>query len=124
MYKVEEVRKMTCVNWRGELTHVCAIIESLFNTMIKIKFSRYHSHLFWSTPALILSMENSIQPIKRSEQLAPLSREHHDGLLFAWKLRQGLAKAIPVETLSSYCIWYWKNHIKQHFHHEEDIILK
>ena len=91
--------------------------------MIKIKLSRHHSHLFSYTPPLILSMENNIQPIRRSEQLAPLSREHHDGLLFAWKLRQGLAKGTPVETLSNYCVWYWKNHIKQHFHQEEDILL-
>ena len=32
-----------------------------------------------------------IKPLKRSKELAPLSREHHDGLLFAWKIKQGLA---------------------------------
>lgn len=69
-------------------------------------------------------MENNTQPIKRSAQLVPLSREHHDGLLFAWKLRQGLANGTGLETLKSYCTWYWNNHIKQHFHHEEDILLK
>ena len=69
-------------------------------------------------------MENNIQPIKRSPQLAPLSREHHDGLLFAWKLRQGLANATAVETMRSYCLWYFKHHMKQHFHQEEDILLK
>ena len=69
-------------------------------------------------------MENNIQPIKRSTQLAPLSREHHDGLLFAWKLRRGLANDTAIEILSNYCHWYWKNHIRKHFHHEEDILLK
>ena len=69
-------------------------------------------------------MENNIQPIKRSPQLAPLSREHHDGLLFAWKLRQGLAKQTAVETLRSYCVWYFNQHMKPHFHQEEDILLK
>ena len=69
-------------------------------------------------------MENNIQPIKRSPELAPLSREHHDGLLFAWKLRRGLANATPVETLRNYCVWYFKNQIKQHFHQEEDVLLK
>ena len=68
-------------------------------------------------------MENNIQPIKRSEQLAPLSREHHDGLLFAWKLRQGLNNNTAIETLRSFCHWYWKQHIKNHFHEEEDILL-
>src|SRR5687767_12424649 len=69
-------------------------------------------------------MENNTRPIKRSTQLASLSREHHEGLLFAWKLRQGLCKATPVETLKNYCVWYWKHHINQHFHQEEDILLK
>src|SRR5687768_7027936 len=69
-------------------------------------------------------MGNELKPIKRSKQLAPLSREHHDGLLFAWKLRQGLANKTPIETLRKYCYWYWKYHINQHFHQEEDILLK
>ncbi|MGZ5191398.1 MAG: hemerythrin domain-containing protein [Flavisolibacter sp.] len=69
-------------------------------------------------------MEEMLQPIKRSKQLAPLSREHHDGLLFAWKLRQGLDNDTSIETLRSYCQWYWKNHISQHFRQEEDILLQ
>jgi hemerythrin-like domain-containing protein len=69
-------------------------------------------------------MKNNLQePIKRSKQLAPLSREHHDGLLFAWKLRQGLDNDTPLDILKSYCHWYWKHHINQHFHQEEDILL-
>jgi hemerythrin-like domain-containing protein len=64
-------------------------------------------------------METKTLPIKRSEQLAPLSREHHDGLLFSWKLRKGLRNETPVQTLRAYCYWYWKNHIKQHFSQEE-----
>lgn len=69
-------------------------------------------------------MENNVQPIKRSGQLAPLSREHHDGLLFAWKLRQGLNINTEIETLKKYCHWYWEQHIKKHFHEEEEILLK
>jgi hemerythrin-like domain-containing protein len=69
-------------------------------------------------------MENELKPIKRSKQLTPLSREHHDGLLFAWKLRQGLNNKTPIETLRSYCYWYWKHRINQHFRQEEDILLK
>ncbi len=64
-----------------------------------------------------------IKPIKRSPQLAPLSREHHDGLLFVWKLRQGLKNNTPLSTLSEYTIWYWKEHTKQHFYQEEKILL-
>jgi hemerythrin-like domain-containing protein len=69
-------------------------------------------------------MENNVRPIKRSQQLAPLSREHHDGLLFAWKLQQGLNNATSVEVLKDYCLWYYKEHLRQHFHEEEEILLK
>ena len=69
-------------------------------------------------------MEDTQQPIKRSKQLAPLSREHHNGLLFSWKLRQGLENDTSLATLGSYCQWFWKHHISQHFHQEEDIVLK
>jgi len=67
-------------------------------------------------------MENA-KPIKRSEQLAPLSREHHDGLLFAWKIRQGIANHTPLEQMRNYAMWFWRNHIKPHFFQEEKILL-
>ena len=35
-------------------------------------------------------MFKEIKPIKRSKQLAPLSREHHDGLMYVWKIREVL----------------------------------
>lgn len=81
---------------------------------VKCNFG-YHQH-FW-----YMAEEN--KPIKRSRQLAPLSREHHDGLLFAWKIKQGLANKTSSETLRSYTMWYWKHHIKPHFFHEEKILL-
>jgi hemerythrin-like domain-containing protein len=68
-------------------------------------------------------MNEEKKPLKRSKQLAPLSREHHDGLLFAWKLKQGLENKTPVDTLRSYCLWYWKHHIKPHFFQEEKILI-
>lgn len=68
-------------------------------------------------------MKLEVKPIKRSEQLAPLSREHHDGLLFAWKIKQGLENNTPLDTLRSYALWYWRHHIKPHFYQEEKILL-
>ena len=65
-----------------------------------------------------------IKPIKRSKELAPLSREHHDGLLYAWKIKQGLANGTPVETLCNYTRWFWSNHIKPHFKDEEKVLIK
>ncbi len=66
---------------------------------------------------------NNLKPIKRSVQLQPLSREHHDGLLFVWKLRQGLANNTPAYAMRDYTSWYWKHHIKAHFFQEEKILL-
>ena len=68
-------------------------------------------------------MKPEIKPIKRSEQLAPLSREHHDGLLFAWKIKQGLENKTSLELLRKYTMWYWQHHIKPHFYQEEKILL-
>lgn len=64
------------------------------------------------------------KPIKRSKELAPLSREHHDGLLFAWKIKQGLANDTPPETIVAYTRWFWSNHIKPHFKDEEKVLVK
>jgi len=65
-----------------------------------------------------------IKPLKRSKELAPLSREHHDGLLFAWKIKEGLANGTSIETLCNYTRWFWTNHIKTHFKDEEKVLVK
>ena len=64
------------------------------------------------------------KPIKRSKELAPLSREHHDGLLFAWKINQGLVNSTRVETLCNYTRWFWSNHLEPHFNTEEKVLVK
>ena len=58
----------------------------------------------------------------RSRQLAPLSREHEDGMLFISRIREGIGK-YSIERLRRYTGWYWKNHIRPHFFHEEKILL-
>jgi hemerythrin-like domain-containing protein len=68
-------------------------------------------------------MPDEIKPIKRSQQLAPLSREHHDGLLFAWKIKQGIENKAPLEVMRKYTLWFWRHHIKPHFFQEEKILL-
>jgi len=64
------------------------------------------------------------KPIKRSKELAPLSREHHDGLLFAWKIKRGLANGTSIETLCNYIRWFWTNHLETHFKDEETVLVK
>ena len=68
-------------------------------------------------------MKKATKPIKRSIELAPLSREHHDGLLFVWKIREGLKNGTSVGKLKQYSIWFWQQHIKPHFYQEENILL-
>lgn len=68
-------------------------------------------------------MADELKPIKRSVQLAPLSREHHEGLLFAWKIKQGIEKKASLDVMQKYALWYWKHHIKPHFYQEEKILL-
>jgi len=64
-----------------------------------------------------------IKPIKRSEQLAPLSRDHHDALLFVWKIKQGLKNGTDPEEIASYVQWFWNNHLQLHFSQEEHLLL-
>ncbi len=59
------------------------------------------------------------QPIKRAEALKPLSREHHHGLLFCWKIRQGFQNNVSTERIKSYVDWFWETHLKSHFEAEE-----
>ena len=64
------------------------------------------------------------QPIKRDPNLVPLSREHHFGLLFAWKIKQGLAKKASLETMRDYVLYFWKSALQEHFKAEEELLLR
>ena len=64
------------------------------------------------------------EPLKRSKELSPLSHEHHDGLLFVWKLREGLKNNIAPARLKDFTIFYWQQHIKPHFYQEEQVLSK
>ena len=67
-------------------------------------------------------MAKEIKPIKRSEQLAPLSRDHHEALLFVWKIRQGLKNGTDQKTIGQFVEWFWKRHLEEHFREEEQIL--
>ncbi len=49
-----------------------------------------------------------------------LSREHHTGLLFCWKIRQGLRKDTDTARIKAYVAYFWSNHLEQHFAEEEE----
>jgi hemerythrin-like domain-containing protein len=67
-------------------------------------------------------MSKEIKPIKRSEQLAPLSRDHHEALLFVWKIRQGMKNGTDQKIIGQFVDWFWKGHLQEHFREEEQIL--
>ena len=62
------------------------------------------------------------KPIKRKEELVPLSKEHHEGLLFCWKIKQGLGNGTDHQQIASYIQWFWKAHLQEHFRKEEEVL--
>lgn len=62
-------------------------------------------------------------PIKRNENLKPISREHHHGLLLCWKIKTGLKKDVKPERIKTYVDWFYTNHILPHFEIEEKNIF-
>ncbi len=67
-------------------------------------------------------MKDPIKPIKRSSQLTPLSKDHHEGLLFSWKINRGIQKGLDPERIVVYVRWFWKNDLEEHFREEEEIL--
>jgi hypothetical protein len=58
-------------------------------------------------------------PIKRNETLKPLSRDHHQGLLLCWKIRQGIKLNIEPGRIKKYLDWFWDSYLKPLFEIEE-----
>ena len=65
----------------------------------------------------------NIKPIKRSKDLLPLSRDHHNGLLLCWKIRNGINKGISFDRISSYVLYCFDNDLDKHFTEEEQYIF-
>ena len=59
--------------------------------------------------------------MKRSDALAPLSRDHHQGLFAALKLRRA-TEADAAEAREAF-LSFWTSDGAHHFHVEEDILL-
>ena len=62
---------------------------------------------------------NQPSPIKRSPQLAPFSREHHDGLLLVWKIQQGIKLGVDPKRIGAFVTWFWETDLHSHFKREE-----
>lgn len=61
--------------------------------------------------------------MRRDENIIPLSRDHHSGLLCCWKIRQGLKTNVDLERIQPYVIYFWKTHLQKHFYEEENILF-
>ncbi|SFB03284.1 cation-binding protein [Algoriphagus aquimarinus] len=62
-------------------------------------------------------------PIKRHVALQPLSRDHHHGLLFCWKIRSGVKRGIDTSRMEAHAAWFWNSHLKSHFAEEEELVF-
>lgn len=63
------------------------------------------------------------KPIKRSEYIVALSKDHHASLLFCWKIKEGLKKNIPLDRILKYINFFWTRHLKGHFKEEEALLF-
>lgn len=64
------------------------------------------------------------KPIKRNENIAKLSRDHHASLMFCWKLRQGIKQHISHERMVHYVKYFLESHMEHHFNEEEEILFQ
>ncbi|MDQ3277624.1 MAG: hemerythrin domain-containing protein [Bacteroidota bacterium] len=67
-------------------------------------------------------MKPTPKPIKRSKELVPLSREHHEGLLFGWKIKQGLRNGTDLAVIADFIQWFWEADLAEHFRKEEQVL--
>jgi len=63
------------------------------------------------------------QPIRRNKNIVSLSHDHHAGLLFCWKLRQGLKRRTEPGRILAYIHYFWQHHLLPHFSEEEAFLF-
>ncbi|HEY9341683.1 MAG TPA: hemerythrin domain-containing protein [Hanamia sp.] len=63
------------------------------------------------------------KPVKRNENIAKLSRDHHASLMFCWKLRQGIRHHVSTERMTKYLEYFLEHHFNPHFKEEEEILF-
>lgn len=68
-------------------------------------------------------MNSTPKPLKRNPSLQPLSREHHDGLMLCFKIRQAIAAGADPEKITTFIHWFSREHLEPHFAAEEKYLL-
>lgn len=61
--------------------------------------------------------------MKRNKNILYISRDHHYGLLFCWKLRQGIKNNAHHARIRSYVAYFWENYFQPHFQEETEFLL-
>jgi iron-sulfur cluster repair protein YtfE (RIC family) len=61
-------------------------------------------------------------PLKRTEELQPLSRQHHNGLLFCLLLQKGIRKNADPEVMRDFVQHFWYKDLQHHFQLEEQYL--
>jgi len=59
--------------------------------------------------------------MKRNENLMPLSRDHHFGLLCVWKIKEGLENDISYNRIKDYVNYFWTEKLSHHFKTEDKV---
>lgn len=62
-------------------------------------------------------------PIKRNDDIVPLSQDHHLSLLFGWKIKQGLKASVSVSRMLAYVRYFEDVHLTPHFTEEEELLF-
>jgi iron-sulfur cluster repair protein YtfE (RIC family) len=62
-------------------------------------------------------------PIKRNKNLVLLSHDHHDGLMIAWKIRQGLRFLVSSIRIADFVVHAFATHLQPHFIEEEELLF-
>jgi hemerythrin-like domain-containing protein len=62
-------------------------------------------------------------PIKRSKNLIPLSKDHHEGLLTVWKIRQGFRNETAEKRIADFVLHAFETHFDPHFIEEEELLF-
>jgi hemerythrin-like domain-containing protein len=66
-------------------------------------------------------MEN--KPLKRNQYIVIFSRDHHSGLLFCWKIKEGIKRGVDLLRIKKYINFFWEHHLKIHFQEEEALLF-
>ncbi|MGZ3892833.1 MAG: hemerythrin domain-containing protein [Bacteroidia bacterium] len=51
------------------------------------------------------------------------SQEHHYGLLFVWKIRQGIKNNIDAARMAAFTLFFFENDLQDHFKAEESVLF-